>query len=871
MKKLVLAIGVALIVCILAGTDVSGTQAGLWELADSPFNIVGDVTIPAGLSLHIDPGVVVNAMGNFRITAQGQLYAAGSDGDSIRFQSGMADPNALWKGIRLESTTQGSQIGFCYIEKAEYGINSVNSPALIHHNRLYKNQRGMQIYGIGAADPAQVVVSTNIIEWSAQNGIFVVQNSNAVILGNELRFNGTGTQYYAAIQLSNQSAGGSCSPEITGNHIHHNFKQGITAWDITASGAIAPHISENIIENNLTGIYLLNSSGFVYDNYIRNNYIQGDMNSGAGAMVAGTTSAPYFKQNEIYGNYTGFYLGTNANPCLGNSSIDNIWAIGENHIHDNIDANGVSHSIYCYSYTNSTITIYAEDNYWGTNDTAEIATGIQDHIDDAALPTVDFDPFLTETLPTSVIGSMSYLGGQNLHNFRLQIVTADGGEIVEEFPFASLQDFSIQVTTTETFHVVILADVENMDMTLYGCAGGFSNPTVFAPGDLVPVNVGQILVQDALPPRYQEIGAPEVDGAHTIYPVYNTFFVYHWQYINWLYQEGVNIYIKRVTWYSDLENTIFNFPDGTVWDRIGGFFNGDTWTRTEIMDENGTQRHSLFTYRYVTEDAPVQGKDPYRNFYDLFIQRDVVGDSLISTRLISGDVRKLFHYRDGYVWRSEDITPNIAGNYLAEGNSWDFVPPLPYYQPVYLNLDPMEHYGLNVHYLTLFWQAPMDDGFFNWTSYRIYNYDQLFAEVPFGQNFWHTEDLPYDSYNFTVAAWDGTNASGLTNSVLIIQTAADDPEAVPVTLSVQPNPVSLGHNGHLQLILKGGKGISGKVDIFNIRGQRVRTLPITGTDAWRGDWNLLDSKGSPCGSGIYFLRLQTSGGDQIDKKVALIR
>ncbi|HNT52639.1 MAG TPA: right-handed parallel beta-helix repeat-containing protein, partial [Candidatus Syntrophosphaera sp.] len=287
MKTLVLFLAATMCCGTLAATDVSGNQSGLWDLANSPYNIIGDITVPAGSSLNIEPGVQVFAMGDYRITAQGFIYALGTEADSIRFMSGQADPNALWKGIRLESTTQGSHLGFCYIEKAEYGVNSINSPTLIHHCRFNLNQKGMQLYGIGAADPAEVIVSTNIIERSIQNGILVAQNSNAVILANELRFNGTGTQYMAAIQLSNQSAGGSNSPEISTNWIHHNFKQGITAWDIVGASAINPQIHDNLIEYNLTGIYLLNASGYVFDNIIRHNFIAGDANSGAGVMVAG--------------------------------------------------------------------------------------------------------------------------------------------------------------------------------------------------------------------------------------------------------------------------------------------------------------------------------------------------------------------------------------------------------------------------------------------------------------------------------------------------------------------------------------------------------------------------------------------------------
>lgn len=394
MKNLALIAILCLGVLALAATNVSGSHTGTWTLSLSPYNIIGDVTIPVGGNLTIEPGVQIFAMGNYRITAAGTLTAEGTEADSIRFLNGQASPTALWGGIRLENTTQGSSIQHCYIENATYGINSINSPAIIKFNRFNKNQYGMQAYGIGNAAPPTVVIRQNLIEQSIRSGIYVVEQSNADIAFNEIRFNGTGTQYYGAIQLSNQSGSGHCSPTIANNHIHHNNKQGITAWDLMSVSAIQPQILNNNIENNLTGVYLLNSSGYVADNYIRNNYITGNANSGAGVMVAGATSAPYFERNDVYGNYTGFYLGTNAQPCLGDLASTDNRAQGGNRIYNNIDGSSILHSVYCYSYTNAAIVIKAENNYWGTNDASEIPLGIQDHFDDPALATVDFDPFV---------------------------------------------------------------------------------------------------------------------------------------------------------------------------------------------------------------------------------------------------------------------------------------------------------------------------------------------------------------------------------------------------------------------------------------------------------------------------------------------
>lgn len=853
---------------LLPATDVSGNQSGTWTLANSPYNIIGDITIPSGVWLTIEPGVQVYAMGDFRITAMGALHADGNEADSIRFMSGQASPDALWKGIRLESTTQGSTIGFCYIEKAEYGVNSINSPALIHHSRFNLNQKGMQLYGIGAADPAEVIVSHCLIERSIQNGILVAQNSNAVILANELRYNGTGTQYMASIQLSNQSTGGSNSPVIHSNHIHHNHKQGITAWDIVGANAIQPEIYDNLIEYNLTGIYLLNASGYVHDNIIAHNFIPGDANSGAGVMVAGATSAPYFERNEIYGNFTGFYIGTNAQPCLGDLSIYHAWAQGENQIYGNIDESNLLHSVYTYSYTNPNLVIKAENNYWGTDDPAQIAVGINDHNDSASLPTVDFEPYLMEPDIVAVTGSVAYNGIFNLSNHRIQFVDSSTGDIIYEYALDTPADFSFSVSLTEPFHVVVIADAVVVGRTLYGTPGGLAQPQSLDPGEQSSFALGTIEIEDTPPPRHQQAGAPQMVGDNLCYPVYNSFFVYHWEYINWLFQQGDYLYIRRHTRYNDAANIEFYLPGMVMWDKVANVQHDDLWTRTEIMDDSGTQRQSTFQARQVADEGFISN----RVIYSLILQRDAADNSLICIRQYMPDFRRLYHYDGDYVWRAETIVSNLWDPYLQEGAFWHYMPILTVYQPTYLCFDFPENQMQNHSHLTLYWQAPMDDGSFDWTGYRIYNHGQLFAEVPFGQNSWHTESLDNHSYYlFTVCATDGTNESALTNSVSIYGVANDDPAATPLAMSVQPNPASLSAHGGVEISLRSGKELQGRLTVYNLRGQAVRVQNFSGAKdlSWR--WDLRDDKGQLCASGVYFLRAEFAGEKSLSRRLAIFK
>jgi len=136
MKRALVIFSLLVITLSLMATDISGNQSGVWTLADSPYNLIGDVTIPAGLQLDIEAGVSVYAMGNYRINATGIINANGTEADSIRFMNGQTDPNALWVGIRLENESSPSSFSRCYIENASYGINSVNSPVEISYCRF---------------------------------------------------------------------------------------------------------------------------------------------------------------------------------------------------------------------------------------------------------------------------------------------------------------------------------------------------------------------------------------------------------------------------------------------------------------------------------------------------------------------------------------------------------------------------------------------------------------------------------------------------------------------------------------------------------------------------------------------------------------
>ena len=96
---------IALVHTAVGATDVSGPQSGTWTLAGSPYALVGDVRVPPGQMLTIEPGVEVVAAGHYRITVdQATLHAAGSKTQPILFTAtdtvtGKSTVEAMQSGI----------------------------------------------------------------------------------------------------------------------------------------------------------------------------------------------------------------------------------------------------------------------------------------------------------------------------------------------------------------------------------------------------------------------------------------------------------------------------------------------------------------------------------------------------------------------------------------------------------------------------------------------------------------------------------------------------------------------------------------------------------------------------------------------------
>ncbi len=260
----------ALIASSACAVDVAGPQSGAWTLADSPVHLVGDVTVPAGQTLTIEPGVEVIADAHYELRVEGLLTAVGAPDAPILFTA--ADQVAGWRGLRLIAADNDSVLGYCTIE---YGKGTGDYPEV----------RGGNVRIVDCSP----TVSHCLIRFgyshngnaNGTGGAISVENSNALIEHNQFidNFANSGGGVMASVG----------SPTIRGNLFLDNYASYAGGGAYLGAGT-SPLLEYNIFLRNSAsgwGGGAINSwtSYIYYGTYatIRNNLIaHNSANNGGG-------------------------------------------------------------------------------------------------------------------------------------------------------------------------------------------------------------------------------------------------------------------------------------------------------------------------------------------------------------------------------------------------------------------------------------------------------------------------------------------------------------------------------------------------------------------------------------------------------------
>lgn len=316
-----------------------------WTKENSPYVLTGPIFIDNGVTLTIEPGVVVD-LNNFTIKVNGTLVAKGSTTDSIKFNNGQLTffHCAPWS----EQTNSGT-----IIEKAlliNVYIKSYSSSIKINNNTISGGLIQSQVQASDADMNLYLmhkkfettIISNNYITGGTASLVIEALNDDIVlnntIVCTQQQLYGINAQYYSLV-ISNTITGSRGYGVLGGKYIAGNtisgFEVGIGAGDST--------ITNNLIFNNKRGISIEGAGCVIQNNTIVNNAI-------------GVYSA------KGYINYNNF----------------------EDSSEYNIDLE--------FSESN----VNATSNWWGTTDLPVIDQKIRDYNDDFSLGKVDYVPILNE-------------------------------------------------------------------------------------------------------------------------------------------------------------------------------------------------------------------------------------------------------------------------------------------------------------------------------------------------------------------------------------------------------------------------------------------------------------------------------------------
>jgi len=119
--------------------NVSGTIAGVWTSAHSPYVLAGNISVPTGFTLEIHEGVEVWVQPDVSITVNGGLQILGEKDNEVFFTS-----ESTWgvsQGIRLLSYTGTTLIKHAVFEKC--GVTPISSSrGLTVQNSVFRNNNG---------------------------------------------------------------------------------------------------------------------------------------------------------------------------------------------------------------------------------------------------------------------------------------------------------------------------------------------------------------------------------------------------------------------------------------------------------------------------------------------------------------------------------------------------------------------------------------------------------------------------------------------------------------------------------------------------------------------------------------------------------
>jgi hypothetical protein len=384
-------------------TNVSGPffTNTTWGINGSPYNVTGDVQIPAGVSLSIDPGCQINFTGDHEILIKGILIASGLPSKPIVFKgSNSVIPMIIFKSTNLSNSQlsnlefTGTQPAIQLADESEFNEDPIkNSGVLSVSNATFTNTtvktKGYQTTAALVLDSVSFISSTVIGIYPRSETITIENSTIESTTIDSDAYNEGITLDNCTVKNSSMLIG-CCGGNIA---ILNSSLTGTSIGDGYGTPVTGPLVITN---SELTNSPIsLSSATVTLSNSAFNS------NSPVGILM-GNGAITCIKQTGN-GTGTGIEITGLDGYNIGGSVIIENSTFSKNDVAitvSNTNSFSCTHSNFLtntsYNFVNnSTKGIAAQGNWWGTTSSTTIAASLSDYYDDINHGIIDFSNYLS--------------------------------------------------------------------------------------------------------------------------------------------------------------------------------------------------------------------------------------------------------------------------------------------------------------------------------------------------------------------------------------------------------------------------------------------------------------------------------------------